>query len=67
MSFEPVKLVHPVSGREYTAMSPVDLNDRVNAGYKRVEEKSKPSPAPRAEKQHVTDFSYDAVDVRDGE
>lgn len=67
MSFEPVELAHPVSGKHYTARTPVDLNDRVNEGYKRVEDERvvAPSPAPRVD--YSTDYSYDTVEYRDAE
>ena len=69
MSFEPVKLTHRDSGREYTAHTAVDLNDRLNEGFVRVEKSTsvKPSPSPRVPDYDSADYSYDAVDYRSAE
>lgn len=69
MSFEPVELVHRDTGRKYTAHTAVDLNDRVNEGFVRVEKPAsvKPSPSPRVYDYDSADYSYDAVDYRDAE
>lgn len=50
---EPVELYNPKSGNYYTARTPVELNDLVNAGYRRAESVEASERVEHVEDDHV--------------
>lgn len=53
---EPVELYNPKTERTYTARTPVDLNDRLAAGFKRTDEAGSDAKSePAAEQRESTD------------